>query len=636
MCGFAGVINSSWTLSANDLQEMACKVAFRGPDSTNAKVFNDYLEDADEGRTGVFFNRLAIIDLDKRSDQPFEKHECLLLFNGEIYNYKELKATLIALGTQFETSSDTEVLFYVLKVWGAEGVRKLNGMFSFFWMDKRAKTFMIARDRIGIKPLYYSHTGDSFVFSSELHSIIRLNGGKYELNEQAVNMYLWMQDVPTPYSIIKNVFKLPPGHFIQGTTDPGKPSPLYRPQCYWDAYEEAAKSTNDSDPINLEKILVGSLERQLNADVPLGLFLSSGVDSSLLAALVSKHFPGRTFSFFTVAFAENTPMDESTEASDFIRGFKNDNLNWHSLAIDPEYIGEHLDELYRYYDEPFADYSSLMTWVVSRKARERVTVTISGDGADELFWGYPRYKRWQQIGAMQPPVITTLMRRVVQGMPDSQLKYDSMYALEHDPVRRHFDMFLSKGLRFLIKDHISGKSIWAMHGTDVVKTLNGIPAILDLKTYLADAMLYKVDRSSMAASLEVRVPYLDNDVVQYALNLDFRHKSNKTFYNKAILKNLLLSLAPHFDVNRPKRGFTFPMEKWLKTHWHERVMASVTKSNLEDVGLRPAAFLKIITDFYSGKSRNFTDVWTVYSLLHWHQSFKKDFTRSIQKLMPVT
>ncbi len=389
MCGFAGILNNTFPVKQSQLAEIASAVCFRGPDDCGLRFYDEQLRGAEYGINALFFNRLAIIDLDPRSNQPFEDDRYTLMFNGEIYNYEDLKKTLQKEGVFFHTTSDTEVLFHVLIKWGAKGLTRLNGMFAFCWIDRKEKKFLIARDRTGIKPLYYKQQGQSFIFASELDSVLRLSNEYSTIRPESVRQFLWMQFIPSPHTIVQDIFKLPPGHFIEGNWESLDRRQTARTESYWDAYSKVAEATAASDPEQLENILVDSLSRQMVADVPLGLFLSSGVDSSLLAALVNKHFAGsRPFNFFTVAFNEATASDESFDALAFIKGFNNPLLQSHTLSINAVLIGEKLERLYDYFDEPFGDTASLLNWIISTKARESVTVALSGDGADELFWGY--------------------------------------------------------------------------------------------------------------------------------------------------------------------------------------------------------------------------------------------------------
>lgn len=617
MCGFGGVVNHSKEFVAADIGRTASKVRFRGPDSCGIRVLNSSFQKSESGNTAIFFNRLAIIDLDSRSDQPFEDERHLLVFNGEIYNYRELKSDLQKEGAVFHTTSDTEVLFFALKHWGTGALPKLNGMFAFFWLDKIEKTFLVSRDRLGIKPLYYCFQKSAFYFASELNSIVDLLDTKPEISKQSIDMYLWMQFIPTPHTIYKNIFKLPPGTFLQVPAE--RTSDLPTPKAYWDVYNLPVSTGNSSD--SLEQILHDSIHHQLQADVPLGLFLSSGVDSSLLAAMVNKYFAReKDVNFFTVAFGGDELTDESQDALGFIRGFNNPHLKTHLLPVDANYLQDHISDLYNYYDEPFGDYASLLNWIISKKAREYVTVAISGDGADELFWGYPRYNKWKDLSTLSSvPLLSSGARTTARFLPSSSMKNRMQRILNDDPVQRHFDLFLMPGFRHYFKKPITEYQLWAIENIEKVRERKDLPAILDIKTYLADAMLYKVDRSSMATSLEVRVPYLDNTVLEYSLSLDLQKKSNSRFRNKAVLKELLVTLAPHYDPLKPKKGFSFPLKKWLKHNWKDQVRDSITKNALLGFGLDPDFFLSQVNEFYDKDGSNEVELWYIFNLILWKQ-----------------
>jgi asparagine synthase (glutamine-hydrolysing) len=627
MCGFAGLLNGPFTLTKDSMTDIAAKVSWRGPDSCGVGIFDRELQTAPQGNTALFFNRLAIMDLDPRSDQPFSDERYTLTFNGEIYNYKELKAVLEKSGKRFHTTSDTEVLFYALQFWGVEALQRLNGMFAFCWLDRQEKRFLLARDRIGIKPLYYCQQESHFAFGSELDSIVRLTKTLPDVDPSAVHNYLWMQFIPTPYTIARGVFKLPPGHYIQGTWADLDQRRELSPVAFWDAYAVQPLQPADKPPgEDLESVLTDSLARQLVADVPLGLFLSSGVDSSLLAALVNKHFVhSRPFNFFTVAFTEQTTSDESADALSFIKGFNNPGLITHTLAVDPHSVGEHLDELYTYFDEPFGDFASLLNWIISRKAREFVTVALSGDGADELFWGYPRYEQWRSPALGLPGGLTldgSLARLVTPFMPGRYWSSKARLQLERDPVKRHFTLFCPPAAAHLLERPIWNEDIWAMKGVEKIRDRPDLTAWLDLKTYLPDAMLYKVDRASMAASLEVRVPYLDNKVIDYALAMPLTTKSGTAFRHKAPLKELLHRLAPHYDIQRPKKGFNFPLDRWLRFEWRDRVQDMITEKSLAALGLDAKRYLPAVRRYYAGDKRYCLIVWYLFNLVLWHQKYK--------------
>jgi asparagine synthase (glutamine-hydrolysing) len=628
MCGFAGILNNAFSIQPGQIAEISRKVAFRGPDSNGMRLYDEGLRAAPQGNNAVFFNRLAIIDLDARSSQPFEDERYTLLFNGEIYNYLELKKELQGKGFGFRTSSDTEVLFYALQCWGADALSRLNGMFAFCWLDREKRAFILARDRTGIKPLYYRRQGKSLIFASELDSVLRLSDSLPPVQKAAIDQFLWTQFIPTPYTIVEGAFKLPPGHYIAGSWDQLDQQLPLAPHAYWDAYKQAISGSlsRDQDPSSLEDILVDSLSRQMIADVPLGLFLSSGVDSSLLTALVNKHFAGsQDFNFFTVSFSEATSSDESRDALDFIKGFNNPRLLSHTLTIDSGLIGDKLDSLYDYFDEPFGDQTSLLNWVISVKAKEFVTVALSGDGADELFWGYKRYAQWKDPSFLLPgnkAVSGRLASLIRPLLPDGYWRSKAALELEQDPVKRHFTLFLSPVLAQLKDNPLWDQPIWALEGIDAIRGREDLVALLDLKTYLADAMLHKVDRASMAASLEVRVPYLDNKVIDYALALPLSGKSNSSFRHKAVLKQLLQQLAPHYSIHRPKKGFNFPLDNWLRFRWREKVLSLIDKEALSALGLDEKRYLEIVRRYYAGDKKYCIPVWHLFNLVLWYRKYK--------------
>jgi asparagine synthase (glutamine-hydrolysing) len=628
MCGFGGIVNSSRNVTREEALEVARCVSFRGPDSTNVVMLDEQWQATNNAApTAVFFNRLAIIDLDARSNQPFQDKDHLLIFNGEIYNYQVIKAELASRGVQFKTTSDTEVLFHALITWGTAALSKVNGMFAFFWMNKRDHSFIIARDRIGIKPVLYKIEGESLIFASEMDSILRLSNEKHRVSAESVQRYLCLQYVPTPYTILDGIYKLPPGHYLAGTLSTLKQRKTIKAVEFWDGYKYILTSPDEEPQGDLESILAKSVESQMVADVPVGLFLSSGVDSSLLAAVINKHFKGRSANFFTVGFERETASDESRHASEYLKGFGNTDLHHHELKINQDLMIDKLGTLYDYYDEPFGDPASLLNWVISAKAREYVTVALSGDGADEMFWGYPRYNQWQRESERmykRLPFVPAASR-LANLMPESRMRYTLLDMGHADPVSIHFNILRPRLFGFLPAVE-NFNDLWCNKGLDKLKNRNDLPAVIDMKAYLADAMLYKVDRASMATSLEVRVPYLDNTVIDYALQLPLNRKSTAQFKNKAPLKELLTKLAPHYDVSKPKKGFSFPLSEWLQTSWKELVMETITKKNLEALNLAPAPFLGIVDKFYNKNVNCKDEVWYMMNLILWHNKFKKRYT----------
>lgn len=622
MCGFGGTISWNQKISYERLKKAAFSVAFRGPDNTGLRLLDlNFTDRQNEGEVALFFNRLAILDLDPRSNQPFENERYLLLFNGEIYNHKSIKGKLQRKGISFNTSSDTEVLFYALINYGVSIIDQLNGMFSFAFIDKTERRIILARDRVGVKPLVFRLNAAGFSFASEVDSIIRLSDCKPSISYQAINLYLSLQYIPTPYTIWENVFKLPPGSYIEESIDDLRTKESIVPVTYWDAYSEACKPAAETRDI--EACLSDSIESQMQADVPLGFFLSSGIDSSLLAALVNVNFgQQKQFDFFTVSFDKQsaTEADEYQDASVFLNAFNNKNFNHHALHINPSLIVEELMTMYAYVDEPFGDYATMMNFVISRKAKEHVTVVLSGDGADELFWGYPRYNEWAaHLKKVNASKYSRHMEKLATALPQTLLKEKVLRRYSTHPVGSYLDIVA--GIEF-DRETLQLSDQWWRSGLDDMTQRNDLPALIDMKTYLPDCMFYKVDRSSMGASLEVRVPYMDNSVISLALQMDHDRKVNSRYATKAPLKELLMRLAPHYKIDLPKRGFSLPLNEWVTNQWRELIFSSVIRDSLSELKLSGMYSRFLEAHYYRGKNRSI-EIWRLLNLALWFKTKKE-------------
>ncbi len=623
MCGFAGILNSQRLYNIKEVQSIASRVNFRGPDYTGCSVYDENFTNTENGLHSFFVNRLAIFDLDPRSHQPFENERYTLLYNGAIYNYKELKSELEKKGIPFKTTSDTEVLFYILQILGIEGIKKLNGMFAFFFLDKKNRTFILCRDRVGIKPLYYRQENNSFIFGSELHSILRFSSVSPVISPIAIQQYLSLQYIPTPNSIIENIYKLPPGYYISGSVEDLKNGNTLTPLPFWDAYQHIHSHSSmimNYEQEELEHKLVQSISSQLQADVPVGIFLSSGIDSSLLTALINKYLAKeKVFKFFTVAFREQTDSDESIDAAKYLQAFGNNNLQHYFLEIDQNHLSRTLDSLYNYYDEPFGDPTALLNLVIAEKAKEYVTVTLSGDGGDELFWGYPRYNVWRK---RKKEIYRILLGNIKNILPHTNsYSMSRLYKkIENDPLFIYLDSVTSSGFYAIdTRNILLQKSLWYLTNLSLLHTREDFASIIDFKTYLP-AMLYKVDRSSMAASLETRVPFLDNEIVNFGLQLALQGKSNTMFPTKAPFKKILQTIAPQYDIHKPKKGFNFPLQQWMSGSWREKIADTITKNNLEKFNVETKSLFNIVENYYkSDCSKYSTEVWRLLNLILWKE-----------------
>jgi len=561
MCGITGFFQQKNTFSSELLiQKMAKELSHRGPDAYGKATWN---------RCSLGHRRLSIIDLSASANQPFfsDDNRYALVYNGEIYNYQSIKLELQNNGISFKTNSDTEVLLKGYIYFGEKILEKLNGCFAFGIYDKQTERLFIARDRIGIKPLYYYYNSGHFVFGSELKPITAYPRFKSIINQQALKKYFAFGYIPAPLSIYENVFKLNPGHYIVIDKKSFNISPYWVLNDYINPTEDSSLSFNQQ---RTKDLLKSSINYRLIADVPVGSFLSGGIDSTLISHYMTK-LSTKKIHTFNIGFHEKE-VDETLFAKAAAK--KISTTHHHQLATAHNTL-ETIHKLSVIYDEPFADSSGPVTYLVSQLARKNVKVALSGDGGDELYWGYNRYfhqekiyNYWHSIPENLRPILTKILPYLPIGKVQRIYKYIEDFQHTKD-VRslylRSITIFDKQKLAGLL--NISPEAILF----DMDKTLpliNKIQnpleliALMDILYYLPDNLLTKVDRASMANGLEVRTPFLDHRLVEHAINIPFSQKKFK-YTGKVILKNLL---KPAFDsdfLNRPKKGFSIPLDKWL-------------------------------------------------------------------------
>lgn len=613
MCGFGGIVGAIPPIEIKRLSKIAELVRHRGPDHTGIRLYgNDLAPVSDYGWAGFFHNRLAIIDLDERSNQPFEDSGSSIIFNGEIYNFLALREELLAKGVKFSTTSDTEVLFYACKVWGHEAISRLNGMFAFAYLDKVNRTLLLARDRVGIKPLYYSLEKRQLIFASEADTVVRLIGKLPTVDKQAVNCYRTFQYVQGSRSIWHGINRLLPGHYLELSIDSVNWKDL-RPINYWNPYS-IANGVGQKD--DLKTLLVESVGMQLVSDVPIGVFLSSGVDSSIIAAVIARHFRDVNVGFYTVGFNSVTTHDESKKAAAFVAKLGLPASCHHRLELDGGSIAEHWGRLYQVVDEPFGDHAVLLNWAIAEEASRYVKVALSGDGADEVFNGYERYEQWRNYRTTQKGswgivnvLIARLLRLVVnrkslqiRGLSDPIEQYAAM--LSPSPEGCNEIRKILAGCDFMLDARL-------------VSGHEDLPRLIDFKSYLPDGMLFKVDRSTMAASIEARVPFLDNRIVNYGLAGEIGSSNQRP---KAELISLLRQLVPAYDMNPQKKGFSFPIGTWMRDQWKDLITNIVNDGNYEAVGIERDEANKLLGRFYRGDNDVVYELWILANLLLWYRT----------------
>lgn len=629
MCGIAGFVDFRDESNARTEEERAqilermCRViTHRGPDDQGVML-----------KRGVAFGmrRLSIIDLEG-GHQPIsnEDNGVTIVFNGEIYNYRELQSELESRGHRFRTNSDTETIVHAYEEFGASCVDHLRGMFAFAIWDDREKTLFIARDRVGKKPLYYSVTrAGTLVFGSELKSLLEHPDVERNTNPQALDAYFSLGYVPDPISIFENVEKLPPGHHL--TFSNGR----LTVERYWDfSYDQNSNGSNGhqaSDYLEeLRSLLDEAVKLRLVSDVPLGAFLSGGVDSSTVVALMARHMdqPVKTFS---IGFNEDS-YDELKYARLTAKKFGTDH---HEFLVTPD-ICDVVDQLAWHFDEPFADSSAIPTYVVSKLAREHVKVVLTGDGGDELFAGYSRYVTERQRSKFDriPGLIKSgLMDPLSRYLPHGAWGRNYLHNVSLDPISRYLDNVsvftgLNKGSLYTadFSDQLRDSNHLTSYFrelSDNVRSDAGLDSLLyiDSKTYLPGDILTKVDRMSMAVSLEARVPLLDHKLIEFVTSIPASMKL-AGLETKHLFKQAIADLVPAEVVNRPKQGFGVPIQQWINQQLRERIRDTLSDPRTLQRGYVTRSHVELLLDEHErGRRDHAMALWALLMLELWHRQY---------------
>ncbi|MFL6229578.1 MAG: asparagine synthase (glutamine-hydrolyzing) [Pyrinomonadaceae bacterium] len=625
MCGIAGFVN---TLDAPPARERAavltrmCRViTHRGPDDEGTLVTDG---------VALGMRRLSIIDL-SGGHQPISNEDgtVSIVFNGEIYNFKELHAELQSRGHVFRTHSDTEAIVHAYEEYGAACVEHLRGMFAFAIWDARERTLFLARDRVGKKPLYYALTErGTLVFGSELKSLLEHPEVEREIDAQALDAYLTFGYVPDPLCILRGVNKLPPGHHL--TYVGGRLSISQ----YWDFPfdgEGDAKSRRADDYLEeLRALLDESVRIRLISEVPLGAFLSGGVDSSAVVGLMARH-TDRPVKTFSIGFNEDS-YDELRYARVAAKYF---NTEHHEFVVTPDIV-QIVDELAWHFDEPFADPSALPTYMVSKLAREHVTVALSGDGGDELFAGYTRYLVEQRRAPFErvPRVVRRgLMRPLSERLPHGAWGRNYLHNVSLDAADRFLDSVsvftrLTRGALYtdafraqLTDEGASGANFRALASR--VRTGEPLDALLylDSKTYLPGDILTKVDRMSMAVSLEARAPLLDHKLIEFVARIpaSLKLRGGET---KHIFKRAISDFVPAEILHRAKQGFGVPVQQWINEQLREQMRDTLTDRRARERGYaEPRYVAQLLSEHERGRRDHAAPLWALFMLELWHRVF---------------
>lgn len=577
MCGIAGAYSFKNKIISDEwLQNAATSLNKRGPDNQNFVSI---------GNCSLVHARLSIIDTSESANQPIydATGRYAIIFNGEIFNYQEIKKELEQKGVQFKTQSDTEVLLYAYIQFGETFLHKLNGFFAFAIFDKLEDSMFIACDRFGIKPLYYYSDEDYFFFGSELKTITQFPVKK-EINWSSVAAYFQLNYIPGKNSIFKNIQRLEPGHqiFIHN-------SEILIKQWYTIPYNALKAEQNqlsyDEQQKKLVELMDDSVRLRLISDVPLGAFLSGGIDSSVVTAMATRHT--KHLNTFSIGFEGNSFFDETPYANLVAKHF---NTNHTVFKLKNDDLFESLNELLEYTDEPFADSSALLVNILSKFTRKHVTVALSGDAGDELFAGYNKhYGEWQMRNGSWQANVIHLLQPVWQSLPKSrgggiankirQLERFSN-GMDLTPAERWWRWCCINDLDFvdkLLNDKVDASMAEIIETRQYFSskvqfdgTLND-DLLADVGMVLPYDMLVKVDRMSMRNSLEVRVPFLDYRIVEFAFSLPVSSKINGNI-KKKIVQDAFREILPKELYNRPKKGFEVPLLQWFKTDLKDKIL----------------------------------------------------------------
>ncbi len=649
MCGFCGFLDLKLFVSRDRyeclIDEMSTAIRHRGPDDAGRWL------DKDVG-LALGHRRLSILDLSAEGHQPMisPSGRYVIVFNGEIYNYRDLKARLDsqAEGYRWRGHSDTEVMLAAIEQWGVmEAVKQFNGMFAFALWDREHRQLFLVRDRMGEKPLYYGLSNGVFMFGSELKSLKVHPAWKGQVDRQALTLYMRHNYVPAPYCIYEGIKKLPPASMVKISIN-GSEVVQSLPEYYWSSYDVAKNGCNnpfqhdaETAVANLDQLLREAVKMRMEADVPLGAFLSGGVDSSTIVALMQEQSQ-RPIKSFAIGFSEKE-YNEAEHAKAVAKHLGTDHTE---LIVTPEQARNVVPNLSDLYDEPFSDASQIPTFLVSEMAKKHVTVSLSGDGGDELFGGYTRYfwgmKIWNKIKWM-PPVMRRTGAHLMNSLKPQTwdklfdrckavLPASAVQRMPGDKLQKLADIMIASSPELMYQSLVSQ---WhypekvVLHGHEPLTNLtnrDNWPPVRDfihhmmyqdMVGYMPDDILTKVDRASMGVSLEARVPLLDHRVVEFAWSVPTAMKI-RDGQGKWLLRQVLYNYVPRELIERPKMGFAIPIDSWLRGPLREWAENLLDRTRIEQQGYFDANLIhEVWAEHLSGKRNWQYRLWGVLMFQAW-------------------
>lgn len=622
MCGIAGFCNLKGDNYKN-IEKMKERMFHRGPDAGGSYVSED-------GQVTLGHRRLSIVDLSENGAQPMTSHSgrYVIAYNGEIYNYKKIAKKLLEEEkvTSFKGTSDTEVLLEAFEAYGVkEAISLCKGMFAIALYDKKEQCLYLLRDRVGEKPLYYGQVREGFVFASDIGSISVLEGFDNPINTAVLDLYFVHGYIPAPYSIYENIFKLEPGTIAKIKLPFNKLDEV-QVETYWSMKETAKKGQENlfkgsfmDATDELERLLKEAISEQMVADVPVGAFLSAGIDSSTVVALMQSLNQNKVKSF-TIGMDEKD-YNEAVYAKEIAKHLGTEHTELYITEADARAV---VPKLAGMFGEPFADSSQIPTYLVSKLTREHVTVSLSGDGGDELFCGYTSYASVERIWNKMKGVPYFIRKPCSELVIHSPLKRVPIYRIKGKLLgaKGPSDLYISSYETDPLTRQISltEKEIpykYSEYNPKFLKEVNHNIMLMDLLMYHPDDILVKVDRTAMAVSLETRVPMLDKDVVEFAWSLPIAYEKEGDV-GKKVLREVLYRYVPREMMERPKKGFSIPIDQWLRqTELREWAESLIDRKTLQQQGiLNPDVVWRIWTDFIE-KGEWRIQIWYILMFQAW-------------------
>jgi asparagine synthase (glutamine-hydrolysing) len=631
MCGFAGIKNFNSNFNPDYIsKDILNSITHRGPDFQNYWYNNNL-------KTALYHTRLSIIDESINGNQPmFSSDKSMIIaYNGEVYNFLEIKKDLQNKGIKFKSNSDTEVILESISYYGIfNTAKKLDGMFSLCLFDINKNKLFLVRDSVGIKPLYWGKQNNILIFASELKSISKFKQFNLNIDNQIIQSYLKYGYIPTPYSIFKDIYKLKPGTILEFDSNNNIKISNYDSEFIKSKFYNEDNFVETANDVNI--ILNQSVKNTMISDVKIGSMLSSGVDSSLITALMQQNSTSKINSF-TAGF-EFDSFDESKNAKRIANYI---GTNHQEIIIENSNIKDMFFSAIDCYDEPFADSSQIPTYLISKYIKNSVKVVLSGDGGDEIFGGYNRYlwaSKFLKLNNKLHPKLIKLISFILSQISKYNLEYlsgivptrykfnqlsNKLFKISRiiklNEIDKIYDSLISqtfeqsKYLNFNYPTYVH--EAYSNFDNEIIKSMQNI----DFTTYLPDDILTKVDRASMANGLEVRVPYLNKAIVSLRNSLPEKYKINNSG-GKIILKKILQQYLPKELVNQPKKGFAIPLQHWLQSYFKEHVSDTLSRENTRKLGFMNSDNIEnTLSTFYKGDGNIAlqNDIWTLFTLVNW-------------------